>query len=184
MPRLLVDPPRPPLLLRPLLYLVSKVAGGDPIPARILTWFPKGAVAAGIFEALAPDASDLDPRILAIARVAASVAVGCPFCSDMNVAAARRRGLSPDEIASLDAGHEGIASFSPREAIALRYARALSSTPVVLSDDLAQALVDGFAPRERVVLAIAIAQVNFWARFNHGLGVPSAGYDRGTCPAR
>ena len=30
--------------------------------------------------------------------------------------------------------------------------------------------------RELVVLATTIAQVNYWARLNHGLGVPAAGF--------
>ena len=35
-----------------------------------------------------------------------------------------------------------------------------------------------FTDRELVVLATTIAQVNYWARFNHGLGVPAAGFCR------
>ncbi|HSO40065.1 MAG TPA: hypothetical protein VLT33_46375, partial [Labilithrix sp.] len=37
-------------------------------------------------------------------------------------------------------------------------------------------LVACFRPREIVVLATTIAQVNYWARFNQGLGVPAAGF--------
>jgi hypothetical protein len=39
-----------------------------------------------------------------------------------------------------------------------------------------------FSPKEVVVLAVAIAQVNFWTRFNQGLEVPAAGFfDESVC---
>jgi alkylhydroperoxidase family enzyme len=62
------------------------------------------------------------------------------------------------------------------------YMRALSLTPVEVSPALAAGLRDRFTPRELVVLASTIAQVNFWSRFNQGLGVPSAGFfDAAAC---
>jgi hypothetical protein len=33
-----------------------------------------------------------------------------------------------------------------------------------------------FSDREIVVLAATIAQVNYWARLNNGLGIPSGGF--------
>jgi alkylhydroperoxidase family enzyme len=47
------------------------------------------------------------------------------------------------------------------------------------------ALKEHFSAREIVVLATTIAQVNFWSRFNQGLGVPAAGFfDETACPVR
>ena len=57
-----------------------------------------------------------------------------------------------------------------------RYAEVLSRTPVDLDDSLVDSLRTHFSERETVVLAFAIAQVNFWTRFNQGLGVPAAGF--------
>jgi alkylhydroperoxidase family enzyme len=73
--------------------------------------------------------------------------------------------------------------LEPRARIAARYAAALTQTPVRVGDELAQALRATFTPREIVVLAATIAQVNTWARFNHGLEVPAAGFfDAASCP--
>lgn len=176
---LLVEPPRhPPWYLRPFLWITRRMAGKDPVPARLLAWFPKGALGVGVFEVTAAGAPrDLDGRTLAVARIVSSAVAGCPFCLDMNAATYQRAGLSVDELraaASLEASRWAL--LGARESAAARYARALSLTPVELDDALAAELKATFSPRELVVLAATIAQVNFWSRFNQGLGVPSAGF--------
>ena len=190
MRNLLVAPPkRVPILLRPALWLARRLTGKDPLPARLLARFPKGAVAAGLFELGAPHAPrDLDARVLAVARVVASAVGGCPFCIDMNAATWREAGLSATELEgllNLDRGRwEGLA---PRERLAARYAEVLSRTPVDLEESLVDSLRAQFSEKEIVVLAFTIAQVNFWTRFNQGLGIPAAGFfDESACrlPAR
>lgn len=185
MPNLLVAPPkRVPLLLRPALWLARRLAGKDPLPGRLLARFPKGAVAAGLFELGAPHGGrDLDARVLAIARVVASAVGGCPFCIDMNAATWREAGLTAGELeALLNLHRERWESLAPRERIAARYAEVLSRTPVDLEESLVGSLRAHFSEKEIVVLAFTIAQVNFWTRFNQGLGVPAAGFfDESTC---
>lgn len=175
---MLVSPPRRvPWLLRPALFIARRMTGKEPMPARLLAWWPKGAFGAGVFELTAAGASDLDARCLAIARLVASRTAGCPFCVDMNAAAAARGALNAAELDALLAGAPG--DFTPtnaREAAAADYARALSATPVVLPEALRARLREAFTPRELVVLASTIAQVNFWSRFNQGLDIPAAGF--------
>lgn len=185
MDSLVVSPPqRPPLLLRPLLWIARRMTGKDPLPGRLLAWFPKGAVGVGVFEALAAAApGDLDGRSLATARIVSSAVAGCPFCLDMNAATWKRAGLTDDELKSLvDLRRDAWSTLGVRPHLAARYAEALTVTPVVVSSELAEALRAAFSPRELVVLATTIAQVNFWSRFNQGLGVPSAGFfDESVC---
>ncbi len=186
LPALLAEPPAsPPWYLRPMLWLTRRITGKDPLPARLLAWFPKGALGAGVFELTAAGApGDLDGRTLATARLVASAVAGCPFCLDMNAATWQRAGLTAKELESLvHLRRKEWPALGPREAAAARYAEALSLTPVVVTDDLARELRARFAPKERVVLATTIAQVNYWSRFNQGLGVPSAGFfDESVCP--
>jgi AhpD family alkylhydroperoxidase len=168
--------------LRPMLWVTRRMTGKDPLPARLLSYFPKGAVGAGLFELTAAGAGDLDARCLAVARIVASAVSGCPFCLDMNAATWKRAGLRADELPVLF-GDGPWSSLGPREAVAARYAKALSLTPVRLDPELVQALELQFTARERVVLATTIAQVNYWTRFNQGLGVPAAGFfDESVCP--
>ena len=178
----LINPPaKSPWYLRPALWLAGRIAGKDPLPARVLSHYPKGAIASGLFEAMAAHGpSDLETRTLKLARVAASVATGCPFCIDMNAANHEGAKVALAEVRALLAGQE-LPQASAREGAAVRFARALSETPVVVDDDLAGALRSNFTEREIVVLATTIAQVNYWARLNQGLGIPSAGFFGGEC---
>lgn len=182
---LLVQPPaRPPWYLRPALWLARRLTGKDPLPGRLLAWAPKAAFTVGLFEAAAPHGpKDLDTRVLAIARIVASAVAGCPFCVDMNAATWQRAQLTVDELKALLAVDEaGWTTFAPRELAAARYAQALSATPVVVDDELRAQLTTHFSAKELVVLAHTIAQVNYWSRFNQGLGVPAAGFfDESVC---
>jgi len=181
---LVVEPPaRPPWYLRPMLWVARRMTGKDPLPGRLLAHFPKGALGVGLFEATAAGPGDLDARSLAVARIVASAVAGCPFCLDMNAASWKRAGLTLAELEVLRRpAPEQWPKLGARECAAARYAAALSVTPVRLEDSLVLQLREQFTAREVVVLASTIAQVNYWSRFNQGLGVPSAGfYVDGAC---
>jgi AhpD family alkylhydroperoxidase len=182
---LVIEPPaRVPWYLRPMLWVTRLVTGKDPMPARMLAHFPKGAVGAGLFEVLTAHApGDLEARTLATARIVASAASGCPFCVDMNAATWCDAGLTAEELPLLLTVDEPRWSeLGVREQLAARYARALSMTPVELDEGLVAELRRTFTARELVVLATTIAQVNYWTRFNQGLGVPAAGFfDESVC---
>lgn len=173
-----IEPPkRARWYLRPMLWLTRRITGKDPLPARLLAHFPKGAIGAGIFELTAAGAGDLEARTLAIVRIVASVVTGCPFCVDMNAATWQRAGLTPDELrVLLQPDRARFDELGAAGASAARYARALSLTPVVVTLELASELRRHFSERAIVVLATTIAQVNYWSRFNQGLGVPAAGF--------
>lgn len=177
-------PTSTPWYLRPALWLTRRITGKDPVPARLLTYFPKAAVGAGLFEATAATGGkDLEARTLAVARIVSSLTAGCPFCLDMNAATWQRAGLSVAELRLLLDPKSDLATLSARERLAARYARALSSTPAHVDAPLVAELNSHFRPREVVVLATTIAQVNYWSRFCEGLGVAPAGFhDSGTCP--
>jgi alkylhydroperoxidase family enzyme len=111
-----------------------------------------------------------------------SFMVSCPFCIDMNSADFAGSGISEGEIEALQEkrGLDEIASLSREERLALRYGRALTTTPVRLESGLLRELRTTFSERELVILAITIAQVNFWTRMVQGLGVPPTGFSE-TC---
>jgi alkylhydroperoxidase family enzyme len=118
-----------------------------------------------------------------VARLVASSVSGCPFCLDMNAGGWKETGLTAEELPILfEADEARFDGLGAREAVAARYALALSKTPVELSPSLVEALNQRFTPKEVVVLAATVAQVNFWTRFNQGLGVPAAGFfDESVC---
>lgn len=175
-----LEPPRRiPLWLRPFIWIAERIAGATLLPARVLSWYPKAAVGSGVLEALiAHRDGGVDERMLKLVRLQCSFALACPFCIDMNSADLRAARLNDDELAALQSGvdPEGVATFSERERLAIRYARAISQSPLSFPDDLVAALRRSFTERELVVLASTAAQVNYWGRLIQALGIPPAGF--------
>jgi alkylhydroperoxidase family enzyme len=147
--------------------------------ARLLGWYPKAALGAGVMESLvAHNDGRATVRLLTLLRMQVSFMASCPFCIDMNSAEYAAAGISEAEIGILQqqGDVDGSESLSREEKLALRYARALTATPVRIESALVRDLVATFSERELVVLASTIAQVNFWTRMIQGLGVPPAGF--------
>lgn len=65
----------------------------------------------------------------------------------------------------------------------LRYADALTRTPVEVPDALFAALRTRLAPAQLVELTSAIAWENYRARFDHAFGIESAGFEAGAACA-
>lgn len=81
------------------------------------------------------------------------------------------------------ADFENSAEFSDLERLALRYAVAMTATPVEVGDDLFDELQAHFDARQLVELTSAIAWENYRARFNHAFGCEAEGYSEGAfCP--
>ncbi len=177
----LIDEPR---RLNPVLRLgvaiAERTTGRPMLPARLLAWYPRAALGAGVLESLVAH-DEPSPRLLALVRITASMTVHCPFCVDMNGFGAREAGVTDAELASLQRWLGGVdanppVSLDERETVAARYARAASETPLIFSDELKAELTRLFTEREVVILASTAAQVNFWARTIQALGIPPAGF--------
>lgn len=74
---------------------------------------------------------------------------------------------------------EDAAEFSGTEKLVLRYAVAMTKTPVEVPEDLFDALQRVFDERQLVELTSAIAWENYRARFNHAFGIESEGFYKG-----
>ena len=171
------QPERIPLILKLGILLSEKITGGTMLPARILAWYPKAAIGSGVMEALvAHEDGQMTRRMLKLIRMAASYAVACPFCVDMNSYEHREAGITAEEAESLRGDFEQVESFSEREKLAIAYARLISSTPLKFHPDLVERVKSAFTEREFVILASTAAQVNYWARLIQALGIPPAGF--------
>jgi alkylhydroperoxidase family enzyme len=175
-----IDPPRKFSIFLRLGILVSeKVAGRKMLPARILAWYPRAALGSGVLESLvAHHDGRLDERMLKLVRMAASFAVACPFCIDMNSHEHTSLGIDANEVSALrgQVTLESVASFSARERLAIQYARLISQTPLRFQPDFIDQIKANFEEREMVILASTAAQVNYWARLIQALGIPPAGF--------
>jgi alkylhydroperoxidase family enzyme len=90
----------------------------------------------------------------------------------------RQAGITLDQLAALPE-FENSAAFSELEKLVLRYAAAMTKTPVEISDELFQALKAHFDARQLVELTSAIAWENYRARFDHAFGIEAEGFFQG-----
>lgn len=183
MPAFIAPPNRIPLPLRAGIWIAERVTGKPMLPARLLAWYPKAALGSAALEGLvAHHDGRIDKRMLKLVRLSASFAAACPFCIEMNSDAYRGAGLSDTEWLALrqQAEPDAVPTLSPRERLAVRYARLISSTPLRFPPEFIAELAAHFTEREIVVLASTAAQVNYWARLIQALGIPPAGFSE-TC---
>ena len=175
-----INPPRRiQFLLKIGIMISNKVTKKDLLAPKLLAWYPKVAISSGILESLvAHGKKDLNPRILKLIRIQASISVACPFCVDMNSFEYEKDGITPEEMMGLagNAPMEEIQSFSKQERLAIEYTKIISGTPVEMPMDLIDEIKKEFTEREIVILSSTAAQVNYWARLLVGLGVPPAGF--------
>jgi AhpD family alkylhydroperoxidase len=171
------QPEHIPFILKLGIWFSEKITGRTMLPARILAWYPKAAVGSGIMEALvAHEDGQMTMRMLKLIRMAASYAVACPFCVDMNSYEYRATGITDQEAESLRGDFETVDSLSEREKLAIAYTRVISQTPLKFQPDLVERVRSAFNEREFVILAGTAAQVNYWARLIQALGIPPAGF--------
>lgn len=174
---MLIEEPR---RLNPILWLgvrISEAATGRRmLPARLLAWYPRAALGAGVLESLVAH-REPSRRLLKLVRVTASVTANCAFCVDLNSFAHDRAGLSDAELAAVAGGDlDGVTTFDARERLAIEYARLISSTPLRFPAPLMDQLRSAFSQRELVIIATTAAQANYWARVIQALGIPPAGF--------
>ena len=94
----------------------------------------------------------------------------------------RRQGVTDKQLRDL-ADFENSNAFGALEKLVLRYATAMSETPVEVSDELFRELNGHLNPQQLVELTSAIAWENYRARFDHAFGIESEGFSAGAfCP--
>ena len=171
------QPERIPLLLKIGIWFSDKITGKTMLPARILAWYPKAAIGSGVMEALvAHEDGQMTRRMLKLIRMAASYAVACPFCVDMNSHEYRSVGITDEEAESLRGDFQKVSSFTEQEKLAIAYTRLISQTPLKFHPDMVERMKSAFTERELVILASTATQVNYWARLIQALGIPPAGF--------
>lgn len=140
--------------------IAERVVGRRLLPARLLAWFPRAAVGSAVLESLvARGRSPEQRRLLHLTRLAASIAVNCPFGSDMNGAGWRDHGVTADEVDALRRLGSDAASFSVRERAAIDYAQLVSAGRLTFPPETVQAMRSQFSEREFVMVASTAAQV-------------------------
>jgi 4-carboxymuconolactone decarboxylase len=90
----------------------------------------------------------------------------------------RKQGITEQQLLDLT-DFETSNAFSDFEKQVLRYAVAMTQTPVEVSDELFSGLEQNFTPQQLVELTSAIAWENYRARFDHAFGIEAEGFTEG-----
>lgn len=94
----------------------------------------------------------------------------------------RRQGITEEKLRGLG-DYENAPAFTWEERAALRYADAMTSTPVEVPDEIFEGLRHFFDDPQIVELTSAFAWENYRARFDHALRIESEGFSEGAfCP--
>lgn len=168
-------PPRIPFYLRIGLWVVRRRTGRELLPPRLLAWYPRAAIGAGVMESLiAHDDGRITERILKMVRMAVSFSVSCPFCMGLNSEGWETL-MTEAELGVVQgrASATGVPTLTALETLAIEYARKSSETPLAFTPEFGAQLTSTFTERELVVLASTSAQVNYWARLIQALGCPA-----------
>jgi AhpD family alkylhydroperoxidase len=126
----------------------------------------------------AAEANRIPARLKHLAELKAATLTNCEYCIDLGSQISRRAGLSDEVLLALPL-YRTSPLFTELEKLVLDYAVAVTRTPVDVSDELFARLREHFDPAQLVELTHAIALENLYGRFNHALGIGSAGFSEG-----
>ena len=94
----------------------------------------------------------------------------------------RKQGVTEAQLLGLS-HFENSPAFTDLEKLVLRYAAAMTQTPVAVADEVFDGLRAHFNSQQLVELTSAIAWENYRARYDHAFGIEAAGFCEGAfCP--
>jgi AhpD family alkylhydroperoxidase len=124
--------------------------------------------------------SSLEPSLIELVELRASMINGCAYCVDMHTKDARLAGETEQRLYAVSVWHEA-PFFSPRERAALRWTDALTDIAHVdVSDELYHEVRSHFSEREVVDLTMAVVTINGWNRLAVGFRAPVGHYVPGS----
>lgn len=160
---------------RKLAQMTGLETAGMLEPLRMYAHIPRLLNAYGRLEQAESKLDVLSPRQRALAELKAATTVRCEYCIDLGSQIARRWGMSDEELLALS-DYQNAPCFSDVDKLILRYATAISRTPVEVSDELFDALRTHFDAAQLVGLTHVITLGNLRARFNIALDIGSSGF--------
>lgn len=150
----------------------KKHLGFVPNSVLILQRRPQMVVALGqlIAAAWAPD-STVDAGFKRIVAYMASYAAGCQYCVAHQVSGALHLDVSEQKLAAIW-NYETSPLYSPKERVALEYARAAGAVPNEVTDELFDRLKLHWSEDQIVEITGVIAVFGFLNRFNDSMATP------------
>ena len=109
--------------------------------------------------------SGLEPLLIELIKVRASLINGCAYCLDMHTKVARSLGETEQRLYSVGLWREA-PFYSDRERVALAWTEAVTLVSMnQVPDDVYELVRKHFTDKELVDLTVAIVAINAWNRF-------------------
>ena len=160
---------RPRTLVARLAFFLSRRSYGRVItPARVYALDSGLLLAVGLMEEVQEWAKQTSAPVKQLARMLVAWRIGCPWCLDFGTKTSEQLGVTDDQLRALP-DYEHSSLFSEEELVVLRYADAMTRTPVQVPEALFEALKARYTDRQILEITAAIAWENFHARVNHAL---------------
>jgi len=155
--------------------------GRVPEPLTIMAHHPGILAGVGAFEMATKRAKRVPERLKLLGEMKAAMQVGCEWCIDIGAFLMDRHGVPEEQVRAMIENRAD--AFDELEKLVIDYAEGMTSTPVVVSDELVAALREHLDDAQMVELTSVIALENYRARFNWALGIGSQGFAEGAaCP--
>jgi alkylhydroperoxidase family enzyme len=116
----------------------------------------------------------LDPHLKIYAELATAGAIGCSWCLDFGYFLAQSDGLQLEKVREVPRWRESEV-FTELERDVMEYAEAMSQTPLTVTDELSDRLLEALGAPALVELNAFIALANLYTRMNVALGVEAHG---------
>ena len=170
------------LFTRITFFFSKRKVGKIPTPVRIKALHSQILKGYGIMEIFQEKATKVSGAIKILSQVRVATLIGCPFWIDIGSAVSRKLGITEEKLQDIN-NYVSSSVFSAEEKAVLRYADAMTNTPVEIPDKIFQKLFEYYNDSQIIELTSAIAWENYRARFDHALKVESDGFSKGAfCP--
>jgi AhpD family alkylhydroperoxidase len=123
--------------------------------------------------------SELEPALVELVKVRASLMNGCAYCVDLHTKDARARGETEQRLFAVPVWRE-TPFFNPRERAALAWTEAVTDIARGgVSDALYDEARERFTDKELVDLTVAVIAINAWNRLGVTFRPPVGNYKPG-----
>ncbi len=159
--------------------MARKQLGEVPEPFAVLAHHRKLFVASARHELALQKAMNVMPEsLIQLAVYRTAWTVGCSWCVDFGAMLQRLDGLDVDRLKEIGT-FETSEKFAEAEREVIRYADAMTSTPMDVTDEQVAALVATYGEAGVLELTYQISHENQRARMNHALGITDQGFSSG-----
>ncbi|WP_369179982.1 carboxymuconolactone decarboxylase family protein [Streptomyces mutabilis] len=174
MARVSLDPPRT-IFFRVMEWYSRRTYGKVLDPGKALAHNPRVLWGDLRFEQSVAKWNRLDSDLKALAVMASAASIGCSWCMDFGYWENAQRGMDRRKLHDVPVWRESDA-YTPLERDVMEYAEAMTATPPVVGDDLAERLRTTLGEPAFVELTAMVAVENLRSRINAALDLTSQGF--------